>query len=121
MDTIINSNYYTKCQSFVAEILEKEWISEEKKNAFVKLFESLNQENAKEIFEQVCSLYNSVLSERRHDLTAEQIKVGGYLFVGGALAAGAFYGLNRFCINKVTTVCLGVSFLGFIIILSSGH
>jgi len=103
---------YDKCKEFISGILQKDWLSEETKNQFLELLNSLNTENAKTVYEKALKLYNN----NKSYLNMEDISAGQVMLIVGGTVAVTSYGLNKFCLSPLTKVGIGLTLCGLYMI-----
>jgi hypothetical protein len=85
MEVITNNHYYTQTRQFIETHATESFLSQEIKDKFVEFYQSVNTENAKVVYDEVCNLYNHAKDMNRREFNSAMLKLSLMVFlVSGA-------------------------------------
>ncbi|QKF93953.1 hypothetical protein QKU48_gp0495 [Fadolivirus algeromassiliense] len=99
MEQIISEKYYDKARSFIQEHIESTILSENNKNQLINLYNSLTNENGKQVYETASNLLSNATGEAYMKFHMACLKISlTWFLIGIVLLLSGFIG-TEFC-NK---------------------
>ena len=113
MEHIIGDKYLVDAKEFIQKHVQDKCLTAEVKNKFIEYYNSINQENAKFIYDEISRLYHEDVLRSHLDFNMSMVKISGCILLVGAVLAGLGYAGQRYI--RVNTTMHSISYTSSII------
>lgn len=131
METLKSDYYYDQARNFIQTHISSSCISEESNKKLLELYNSINAENAKNVYDEAVKIYNSSAQLQKQNFNMGCLKLFGTIFgIGGIVAIVGYLGNKyigdpyvntKWFLSGITKIGLGALALGFVGCASVGH
>lgn len=91
MDAIIADQMLVNTKTYIQEHVQSAHLTDEVKNKFIELYNSVTVNNASAVYAEVSYLYDTAIHNLKREFDMQMFKFAGQLIVGGVVV----YGIGR--------------------------